>query len=270
MTRYTKKSKIKEIKITRNKSEETIFVEMIKEPDKSIGEVAKDIALKEIKELVSVSWGEYDTEYIRKSCIQAYFLCAVRNNQGELIGISPIRKHKIYGRDIYTFGLSATTPDYQNCGILKSMDYILGKKVLIENVLKGKLKVEFIFITPNIRTLGAIARVADFIYPNPYEINPKTHKINKADSETWRTIKKFLQLEGETYRVLEREGDIMEGFYDDKPQLLFKKKITHQDKSVNDFGKHYVYKKKGRDVVVRAILSTGKIITARKVLPNES
>jgi hypothetical protein len=269
MTRYTLKSKIKEIKIVRNKQEEILFAEIIKEPDKNIKEVAKDIALAEIKELVAEAWGEYDAEYIRKGSIQAYFLCVVRNEKGELVGVSPMRKHKIFGRDIYAFGLSATTPEYQNCGILKTMDYILGKKILIENALKGKFKVEFVFITPNIRTLGAIARVADFMYPNPYEMDLKTHKIKKADPETWRTIKKFLQVEGEKYRKLDREGDIMEGFYDDKPQLLFKKKITHPDKAVNEFGKYYVYKKKGRDVVARAILSTGKIAQAKRVLPNE-
>lgn len=269
MTRYTKKSKIKKIKIIRNKKEENLFVEIIKDPDKNIGEVAKEIALREIKELVTKAWGEYDTEYIRRGCIQAYLVCAVRNSEGELVGFSPIRKHKIFNREIYTFGLSATRNDYQNCGILKMMDYILGKKILIENALKGKFKVEFVFITPNIRTLGALARIADFMYPNPYEINPKTHRIKKADPETWRTIKKFLQIEGETYRSLEREGNIMEGFYDDKPHLLFKKKITHPDKAVNEFGKYYVYKGQGRDVVARAILSTGKIVTAKGVLPNE-
>jgi len=269
MTRYTKKSKIKEIEITRNNKEEVIFAEIIKTPEKKIGLVAKDIALKEIKELVAKAWGEYDTEYIRRGCLQAYLICAVRNSEGSLIGFSPIRKHKIFGRDIYTFGLSATTPEYQNCGILKTMDYILGKKILIENALRGKFKIEFVFITPNIRTLGAIARIADFMYPNPYDIDPKTHKIKKADPETWRTIKKFLQIEGERYRVLDREGDIMEGFYDDKPQLLFNKKITHPDKAVNEFGKYYVYNKKGRDVVVRAVLRTGKITLAKKALPHE-
>lgn len=269
MTRYTNKSKIREIKITRNNKEEVIFAEIIKNPDKRISLVAKDIALKEIKELVATAWGEYDSEYVRRSCVQAYIICAVRNSEGDLVGFSPIRKHKIFGRDIYTFGLSATTPGYQNCGILKTMDYILGKKVLIENVLKGKFKIEFIFITPNIRTLGAIARIADFIYPNPYDINPKTHKIKKADPETWRTIKKFLQIEGERYRVLDREGDIMEGFYDDKPQLLFNKKITHPDKAVNEFGKYYVYNKKGRDVVVRAEISMIKLLKAKETVPNE-
>lgn len=270
MTRYTTKSKIKKIKIFRNKQEETVFAEVVKFPDKAIKEVAKDIALKEIKELVSEAWGEYDTEYIRRGCIQAYLLCAVRNNQDELIGVAPIRKHKIFGRDVYTFGLSATIPEYQNCGILKAMEYLVGKKILIENALKAKLKVEFVFITPNIRTLGSLARVADFIYPNPYSINMKTHRIEKADIETWNTIKKFLQLEGEKYRTLDREGDIMEGFYDDKPQLLFKKKITHPDKAMNEFGKQYVYKGKGRDVVVRAIISITKLIKNRYLVYNQS
>ncbi|MEI7690065.1 MAG: hypothetical protein WCI63_00290 [bacterium] len=268
MTRYTQKSKIKEVKIRRNNTEEIVFAEIIKDPDVKIGEVAKDIALKEIKGLVAEAWGEYNSEYIRKGCIQSYLLCIVRNKEGDLIGIAPIRKHKIFGRDIYTFGLSATTPKYQNCGVLKTMDYILGRKVLIENAIKGKFKVEFVFITPNIRTLGAIARVADFIYPNPYMIDPKNHKIEKADAETWRTVKKFLQEEGELYRSLDREGNIMEGFYDDKPQLLFSKKITHSDKRVNDFGEYYVYKNKGRDVVVRAILNIWKVFTAKKEIPN--
>lgn len=266
MTRYTQKSKIQKINIERNNNKEVLIFEIIKEPDKNIKEVTTDIALREIKQLVSNAWGEHDSEYIRKSCLLAYLLCVVRNTEGDLVAVSPIRKHKIFDRDIYTFGLSATSPEYQNCGILKTMDYLLGKKILIENALRGKFRVEFVFITPNIRTIGSIARVADFIYPNPYEINPKTHRIKKADTETWRTIKKFLQVEGERYRTLEREGSIMEGFYDDKPQLLFKKKITHSDKEVNEFGKYYVYKKKGREVVVRAQVNIGKLLTARDLL----
>lgn len=250
MKRYTKNSKIKKILL----KTETIYAEIIKEPNKSLDKDTKIRALEDIRSLIKEAWGEYTDENIEKGVFGAYFLCILRNPKNELVGIVPIKKYIIDGREIFSFSLSAISHNYRNQGLLKKSSVLLVKKLFLENLLAGKLRIEFVFITPNIRTLGTMSRVASFMYPNPYKIDPKTHKIAEADEVTWRTVKKFLELAGEKYRVLEKKGCIMEGFYDDKPHLVYKEKITHPDKELEDFGKYYVYNKKGRDVVARAIL----------------
>lgn len=173
--------------------------------------------------------------------------------------MAPLKKVKLNGKSVYSFGLSVVDPDYQTLGFLKKMSKIVLQKVMLENLLRGKTKIEVIFITPNIRTMGAIARVAKFIYPNPYEIDEKTGTIPKADKETWQTVKKFLVVTKEYFRKLDREGCIMEGFYDTRPHLIVKKR-EHLDKKLNLFGKNYLYKAPGREVVVRAIIDIGAVI----------
>jgi predicted ribosome quality control (RQC) complex YloA/Tae2 family protein len=257
MDRYTTKSKIKKIKITRNSRDEILFAEYVREPSKVLTEDKKKKLLSEAGVLVKKAWGEYSEENIINGVLHAYFLCLVQNKDGDLVCFAPLKKYRIDKREVYSFSLTATSPEYQKMGIMKSVDFHLGKKVLLENLFRGKFKIEFLFITPNIRTLGTIARVADFIYPNPYNINPETHRVEEADEETWKTVREFLEKAGESYRSLEREGCIMEGFYDDKPQLLYKVKPSHLDKALNDFGDHYLYKKQGRDVIVRAIVGIG-------------
>ncbi len=255
MKRYTGKSKIKRIKVKRDQKEETLFAEIIKEPSKNIPQKTQPEAIKEIRELATKGWGDFEKEYLEKSVLKVYLLCLLRDSKDNLIGIAPIKKLKIRGRKIYSFGLTVVDPIFRNFDLSKKMHFALGKEILIDNLKKARFKTEFVFITPNIRTLSTLSKISDFIYPNPYSIDPKTKKIKEADDETWKTIKGFLKVVGEKYRNLEREGCIMEGFYDEKPHLIYKEKLAHKDQKLNEFAKEYLYRKPGREIVARAIVN---------------
>ena len=183
--------------------------------------------------------------------LESYFLCLLRGPDSKLVGMAPIKKLHLRGRTIYSFGLSVVDPDFRGLNLLTKMSAVLIRRIFAENLLRGKTSVEFVFITPNIRTMGAIARTANFIYPNPYEYDEKTEKIPDADKETWETVKEYLSKTHEKYRSLKRNGCVMEGFYDTHPHLIVKNR-DHVDKKLNAFGKKYLYSSPGRELVVRA------------------
>lgn len=259
MKKYNSFSKIKKIKALRSTQKEVFGAEIIKEPYKNIKNHRHDELLAEIHELAKRGWGDFDAKYLEKSVLGACLLVLLRNSNDKLVGMAPLKRVKIDGKTIYSFGLSVVDPDYQTLGLLKEMSKIVLKRAMIESFFRGRTSVEIIFITPNIRTMGSIARVAKFIYPNPYEIDEKTGTLPRADDETWKTIKKYLVVTKEYFRKLDREGCIMEGFYDTRSHLIVTKR-EHMDKKLNLFGKNYLYKTPGREVVVRAIIDLGALV----------
>lgn len=258
MKRYSKFSSVKELKVVRSAGSVHFYAEIIKDSQTNIPKKLQNEALDEISKTVEKAWGKFPKKYLESSILHSRYLMLLRNNKDELIGVAPIKKIHIDGRYVYSFGLTAVDPDYQGLGFMKKMHATLGRKIFIENLLHFKTKIEFVFITPNIRTIGALAKVADFIYPNPYTVDEKTGKIDYADDKTWETINLYLKATGETFRKLDRCGDVMIGFYDDKPNLIFHDNENIPDKKLRVFAKHYL--KPGNEVVVRSIVSLGGLI----------
>lgn len=258
MKRYSDKSSIKTIKILRSAKSEPFFAEIIKDAEINIPKENHKEALAEISKVVEKAWGRFPQKYLKNSILHSRYLLLLRNDKDELLGVAPIKKIHIDGHYVYSFGLTAVDPDYQGLGFMKKMHTIIGRRVFWENLLRLKTKIEFVFITPNIRTIGALAKVADFIYPNPYLVDDKTGKIDYADDKTWVTVKQYLKASDENYRKLDRCGCVMVGFYDDKPNLIVREDEMIPDIKLRTFAKHYL--KPGNEVVVRAIVSLGGLI----------
>jgi hypothetical protein len=250
MKRYTDRSSIKRVHVLKSAKKEAFFAEVIYEPYQTIPKNLHNKFLIEVGELVEKAWGEFPKKYLTDSILKSRYLLLLRNKNKELVGVAPIKKIQINGRYVYSFGLTAVDPDYQSLGFMKIMHGMLGRRVFAENILKLKLEIEFVFITPNIRTIGTLSRIADHIYPNPYLIDEKTGEIDYADDETWKTVKLFLEKTGETYRKLDRRGCVMVGFYDDKPNLVVQRDKHIADKKLTMFAKKYL--KPGNEIVVRA------------------
>jgi len=259
MIKKKSKSTIGKIKVLKGSKGDFFTAEIIKNPNKIILAKAQEKLIQEIHYLTKKSWGDFDYDYLKKSVLESYLLCLLRNNRGCLIGVTPIKKIKVMGRIVYPFGLSVVDPDYRGMSLLTKMSVLLIKRLFVENIMRGKLGIEIIFITPNIRTMGDISRVADFIYPNPYEFDEKTQKIQAANDETWQTIREYLSITKEKYRKIEREGCVIEGFYDERPHLIVQDG-EHLDKKLRDFGKKYLYSVPGREIVVRAKIGLGALI----------
>jgi len=248
---YSKNSKVRKVNILRSSKREFFCAEIIKEPNGTVPKKQHDALLKEVHDLAKKGWGEFDNEYLEKSVLESYLLCLLRDSKGILIGMAPLKRLRIFNRTVYSFGLSVVHPDYRGFSLLTKMSAILVRQIFIENFFRGKIGLELVFITPNIRTMGAIARIASFIYPNPYEYDLTTQMIPPADEETWKTVNEFLRITDEKYRKLDRNGCVMEGFYDDKKHLIVKNG-GHIDKKLNAFGKKYLYSVPGSELVVRA------------------
>lgn len=258
MKRYSYKSEIKKIKIKRKTGGETLYAEILRKPKKNLSPQKYEQLLLEISEVAEKGWGKFEIEYLRKNVMDTLFLCLLRNEKDVLIGIAPVKSLKILGKTVYSFGLSVIIPKYRSLKLLKKMFEIMVKKILIKNITKGKMSIEFFFITPNIKTLGNLARLAKFMYPNPYLIE-KNGKIYPADDQTWELAKEYLRVEGEQPRCFEREGCVMEGFYDKRPHLI-QEYVHHRNKVLNKFGETYLYSKPGREVVARVVLSLRSLI----------
>jgi GNAT superfamily N-acetyltransferase len=252
MKRYSGNSEIKKLKILRSKGSEPFYAEIIKNTQAEIKGEKREEFLKEISGVVEKAWGKFPKEYLENSILHSRYLLLLRTEKEKLIGVAPIKKIHLDGRYVYSFGLTAVDPDYQGLGFMKKMHTILGRRIFVENLIKLKTSVEFVFITPNIRTIGALAKVADFIYPNPYAVD-EAGNIDYADDKTWETINLYLKATGETFRKLDRCGDVMIGFYDDKPNLILKENDNIPDKKLRIFAKHYL--KPGNEIVSRAIVS---------------
>jgi hypothetical protein len=249
--KYSQISQIKKIKVLRSTQHETYCAEIIQKPYENVSEHKHDELLREVHDLAKRGWGDFDYDYLEKNVLESYLLCLLRNDRGNLVGMAPIKRVKVLGRTIYSFGLSIVDPDFRGLSLLTRMSTVLVRRIFAENIIRGRGRIEFVFITPNIRTMGAIARAANFIYPNPYDFDEKTKTIPRADDETWETVKEYLKVTKEKYRKLDRNGCVMEGFYDNRPHLIVKGR-DHIDKKLHDFGEKYLYATPGREIVVRA------------------
>ena len=245
MERYSKKSKIKRIKTEKG----ILFAEIISNPS-SLEKIEKEKLTKDIRELVTKCWGDFGKDYIENNIINSYLTLVIREDSGKNIALGSVKKLNIRKRIVYGFGMTVVDPEYRGIGLMKKIYTLLLKKIFKESLKKLQYSIEVLFITPNIQTIASIAKVASFVYPNPYKQN-----IVEADEETWETVKEFLKKSGENYRKLNRAGCIMEGFYDDKPELIFKGLPNQNDPNLENFSKKYLHDKPGKEVVVRAKIS---------------
>lgn len=252
MKKYSKNSSIKKLKVLKSAKREIFYSEIIKNPAISVSGLKQKQLIREVSEIVKAAWGRFPESYLKNSILKSRYLLLLRNKDQKLIGVAPIRHIKIDGRYVYSFGLTIVDPGYQGLGFMKIMHDQIGLKVFFENILRLKSRVEFVFITPNIRTIGVLAKVADFMYPNPY-LAGKDGRVKDADKKTWETANLFLKATGESFRSFDKNGCVMVGFYDDKPGLVQKEQEKIPDKMLKQFAKNYL--KPGNDVVVRAEIS---------------
>lgn len=268
MKKYSRKSKVKKFKLKKHHlfaedlgSNIGYFrAEIIKNPIKNIPKDKQAQAIMEISELVNKGWGDFGAAYIKKNILNSYLLMLLRDKHHNLVGVAPVKKLKVRGRTIYSFGLTVVDPENRSFNLLKKMHVTLNRRLILKNFFKGKIRTEFVFITPNIRTITSMHRFCDFIYPDPHKVDHKTGKIEVADEETWNTVKEFLKVTEEKYDYLIREGCVIKGFYDDKPHLIYKDKPTHPQEHVNIFADKYLYSTPGQEIVVRGIVNFWKVL----------
>lgn len=264
MERYTNKSKIKNIKVQKDGKEIILHAEIIKNPEKSIPETKQLQFIKDMSLLSVNNWGDFGKDFIKKHVLASYLVLVLKKSEEKVVGLAAISKKNLCGKTVYYYELTIVDHDLESSNLTFVMNHILMKKLFIESISKGKFELEFILITPNMRVLGLLSHITDFIYPNPYLFDKKTKRIPKADNETWEMVKELIKQSDYPKRKVHREGCVLEDSYIDTPWLIYKPNRVpkHKDDIVNEFGENYLQysKKSGKEFVVRVKYNLFKVL----------
>ncbi len=220
-----------------------------------LNNVQKQIILDEIYHLVKHSWGEFEKEFLEKHIFNSERLIIARNNS-YLVGFCSMSKKNILDKVVHYIEFTVIHKDFQKSGLGTKLTYGVLRDLFFKNIFKIIFKpIEVMFITPNIRTLSRAARLAEFIYPNPFEADPITGEIFPADDETWAMAKKLVKDENPEC-ILKRDGLVLSGFYLNMPWFIYNNfQIPwHSNDAFNKFVDRYLgySKKDGKEFVVRA------------------
>lgn len=215
----------------------------------------KQTILDEAFKLIKISWGEFDRKFIEDHLNKSEKI-SLAWGKNELLGICAVSKKNIANKIIYYIEFTVVRPKFQNSELGTKLTFRALRNVFIKNFIKIIYDpIEIMFITPNIRTISRAARLAEFIYPNPYEADQLTGKIELADDKTWFLAKELVKDENPKC-ILKREGLVLSGFYFSMPWFIYEdtKIPWHYNKIINKFADRYLgyNKKDGKEFVVRA------------------
>jgi len=247
MTRYTQKSKIKEIKIEQNGKKEVFFVEIIKEPNKALDPEFKEKLIKDLHKLIDENWGDFGAEFLKIHLLPVYLMAIVTDNEGMVVGLASISKKMILKREIFYFEFTVIEKSLESKRLATIINSILIRKIIINLALRLRFRLEFFLLTPNMKVLGILSRLADFIYPDPYKYDLIKQQIDKADNETWIMANEIIKNSDNPNRKILRDGLVVVGSYDNTPWLKYNTRSApkYRDEIVNKFGEKYLNYKEG-------------------------
>jgi len=230
---------------------------------KSYSDVFNLLGVKERDELktnidfiLKNAWGEFPNDFIENHILRSsQIILAVEDDKS--VGFCCLSDKKILGKNIIYIEFLVVKKEFQNKNIGSKLVYHLLKKYILKNILSmvfhGPL--EIMFITPNIRILTWMARLADFIYPNPY-FSDESGSIPIADKNTWEMASELVKMSDNPTRKLNREGLVLENSYASAPWLIYKDKEIpwHHLERFNKFSVKYLGygNEEDKEFVVRA------------------
>jgi len=252
------------LKIKRGQGKIVLFYEIINRPAKNLSAECLEQATLEARKLTEKNWGDFGNEFIKNHVFHAESVLLLRDKNNQLIGIASISTKNICSKKIYYFELTVVDKEYESLKLSFRMNYLLARKIIISNFLSGKLSLDFMLITPNMRMLGSLANIAGFIYPNPYEFSVDNERIPSADTETWEMAQELIKISDKPKRKINREGLVLEGSNIDKPWLIYEpgEAPKYREEIVNIFGEHYLgySRKEDKEFVVRVNFTLSNII----------
>ena len=231
MTRYRQKDKTKKIR-------ELTLIEINKADFLKKEEAEKAELARKINLLLKNCWDEFEIEYIYSQIFNSDKIILLFDH-GKMIGISAAKYLVIQKKPILYIELTAIEKEYQNQQLSKIVNAIFIKKYLLINVLKGKMSFFLMGVTPNIRVLSSLSRIVNDMYPNP-----NNQVVGEAPDLIWAMSKELLQRLGKPYsdysKKLDRTGNIIRGYYFDKPELLKNIQKGYDNKEIEGFVEKYM------------------------------
>lgn len=210
----------------------------------------KNNLAKRLNEIIKDGWGDFGLEYVESHILTSDFLnLAVEKKTGEIVGFASVRGMPFKGSVIYYLEFTAVDSSMQGNHISTALN-----TRVIWDLLRGSLKnlkgrFMVMAISPNPRVLGIMSRTSRMIYPD--------HRgTAEASRDVWEKVNALVKYIGDPYTKIERNQSVIEGFYNDKKDLIYEPTNVPKDKSieVNDFCKKFLKyeEKRGREFVIYA------------------
>ena len=216
----------------------------------------RDLLESEIHDLLLNSWGSFPANFVRMHILESEKMILARIDK-KCVALCNMNIRNVLGFKIHYIEFLLVSKEYQKRGIGTLLSFLIIKNEIIKNILYllvGK-SLEIFFITPNIRVLVHTAKLASFIYPNPY-LSDSVGKIPMADDVTWDLANELLKNSDNPSRRLEREGLVLKGSYTGTPWLIYNNDNApwHTDGKINTFVRKYLGYHSGedREFMVRA------------------
>ena len=201
-----------------------------------------------LKKVIDDGWGDFGLDYVNNHILTSKFLILAMN-KNEVVGFASAREFTYNTKKIYYLEFTAVSRKFQGIGLSKKLNRIIFIKILWRSILRGEMGFDTVSISPNPRILGLILRSSSYCFPSPWneEISPK---------RVWDISNFVLEALGDKYRTFSERNNVLEGFYDETPELVYDLKNYPRDKDpiVNNFAeKNLDFKnKKGREFVIYA------------------
>ncbi len=218
----------------------------------------------EVKSLLNNCWGIFPDDFIEKHILSADNLIIARV-ENECVGLCAMSLYNLLNLKIHYIEFLLVNKSFQRSGLGLFLSFRMMRDEIVKNILSiflGK-PLEVFFITPNIRVLSSTAKIASFIYPNPY-LSDHFGRIPMADDETWNIARELLKRSDNPNRELLREGLVLKSSYASMPWLIYNNDSAPWDKNekINVFARNYLNYHKGedREFMVRAHINLLSII----------
>jgi hypothetical protein len=219
-----------------------------------------DYLTKNIYRLTKKAWGDFGIKFIKKHILESDYLILLYN-KNLIKGFLSLNEKKVINQKYYYIEFLVIDPEIQKIGLSKELIKLALKKIFLTNILKGRLFINIITISPNPKIIGMISRRSSEMYPNPEEfIN---NKLPKASDKYWKIANIILKDSWNPNRKLDREGLVLHNSYKHMPWLIYKPNNVPHDKDIkiNIFCNSYLnYKKEtGNEFIIIAKLNIYKI-----------
>lgn len=215
---------------------------------KNLNNLDKKRVAKNALEILKDSWGDWGLDYVESHIINSDFL-TLASYKGEIVAFASCKKIKYQKEIIYYLEFTAIKKAHQGKGLSVKLNKMIMNEILLENLKRFKFCFQVITISPNPRVLGMISRSAKYTFPSPME-------GENAPIDIWDKVQFVIKKLNDPYNSLSREGCVVQGFYDDKPNLIYDPKKVPQDSDnqINRFANRLLKydEKRGCEFVIYA------------------
>jgi hypothetical protein len=228
---------MKQIKVKLNREIIVLNVADYADIKKSRGIDNLDITA-QINKLLINCWDEFEEDYIEKQVLTGDHVLLVYKDE-TLIAISSAKYLKLHKKNVLFIELTAVAKEYQNLNLSKLINEMIIRRYVFKVLSKYKKSFYLMGVTPNIRVIASLGRIVKELYPDP-----RKEVIEPTPTLLWDMSKELLVKLGKPYsdflNELDRNGNIIRGYYFDKPDLLKNIQKGYDDKNVELFREKYM------------------------------